>query len=114
MSSDNITAPIVNAVIKEKPLGTTCIVTRTNNEALDIVGLLIENNIQAKQIQTNDDFNLYDLTELRDFILDIESENDSYSISDEVWQRAKQKLRKNYSAGCSICKSIGEMMPFER
>jgi ATP-dependent DNA helicase RecQ len=88
--SESIVAPVVNAVLDIKPSGSTCVVTRTNEEALSIIGLLQKNGIMARQIQTNNDFSLYNLAELRDFIDKIATSDDSYTVSDEVWQAAKR------------------------
>lgn len=37
-------------------------------EALQITGLLVKNGMQAKLIQSNDGFNLYNLLEVRIFL----------------------------------------------
>jgi len=94
--SNNIKIPVVNSVLKIKPAGSTCIVTRTNEEALNITGLLVKNGISARQIQANNDFNLYNLVELRDFINDINANDESHAITDESWQNAKLNLAKKY------------------
>jgi len=96
LSSENIEIPVVNMIQKIKPSGSTCIIVRTNKEALNIVGLLNKNSITARKIQTNNDFDLYNLAELRDFINDINKNNDSYAITDEIWQQAKDNLNKKY------------------
>ena len=57
--SNNLIVPTVNDIISTDLSGTTCILTQTNKEALNITGLLIKNGFKAKLIQTNDGFNLY-------------------------------------------------------
>jgi ATP-dependent DNA helicase RecQ len=96
LSSENIAIPVVNMIKKIKPLGSTCIIVRTNEEALNIVGLLNKNDITARKLQTNNDFNLYNLAEIRDFIDDIKKNNDNYAITDDIWQQAKDNLNKKY------------------
>jgi ATP-dependent DNA helicase RecQ len=91
--SENIAVPVVNMIQKINPSGSTCIIVRTNEEALNIVGLLNKIGINSRKIQTNDDFDLYNLVELRDFIDDV-SRNDSYVITDEIWRQAKDNLNK--------------------
>jgi ATP-dependent DNA helicase RecQ len=93
--SENITIPVVNMIQKIKPSGSTCIIVRTNEEALNIAGLLNKNGINSRKIQTNDDFDLYNLAELRDFIDDI-GRDDSYVITDEIWRQAKDSLNNKY------------------
>ena len=96
IDSDNIVIPVVNAVLDIKPSGSTCIITRTNAEVLNISGLLRKNGINARQIQTNNDFNLYNLVEFRDLINFFDANDDSYVITDEVWQRVQHTLSKKY------------------
>ncbi|MCL2380899.1 MAG: hypothetical protein FWC64_04820 [Treponema sp.] len=97
LDSENITIPVVNHALNVKLSGSTCIITRTNEEALNIAGMLLKNGIAARQIQTNSDFSLYNLVELRDFINDISTSDDDYAIADEIWQKAKNNLSKKYS-----------------
>jgi ATP-dependent DNA helicase RecQ len=93
--SENMAIPVVNMIQKTKPSGSTCIIVRTNEEALNITGLLNRNGTTARKIQTNDDFDLYNLAELRDFI-DGVGRDDSYAITDEIWRQAKDNLNKKY------------------
>ncbi len=55
-------------MLREGPAGTTCVLTKKNDEALQITGLLVKNGLQAKLIQSNDGFNLYNLLEVRFFL----------------------------------------------
>jgi len=96
LSSENIAIPVVNMIQKIKPSGSICIIVKTNEEVLNIVGLLNKNGIPAKKIQTNKDFNLYNLAELKNFINDINKNNKSYAITEEIWQKAKDNLNKKY------------------
>jgi ATP-dependent DNA helicase RecQ len=123
LTSDNIVTPAVNAILDKKPTGSVCVITRTNDEALNIVGQLLQNGINARQIQTNAGFNLYNLAELRYFIDcigagvkavgygagGVSSNNTyddgvvynnvydvAYTVNDEAWQRAKDKLSDKY------------------
>jgi ATP-dependent DNA helicase RecQ len=110
LSSENIVIPVVNIIQKINPSGSTCIIVRTNEEALNIVGLLNKNGIIARKLQTNNDFNLYNLVEIRDFIYDINKNNNSYVITDEIWQQAKNDLNKRYNGSnnlASVQKLIG-------
>jgi len=111
--SVNIVTPVVNAVMDMKPTGTTCIATRTNEEALNIVGLLLKNGITARLIQTNSDFNLYNLAEIRDFINDIDSADCSYTISKDVWQNAVSNLNRRYTGSENLPGTIRLITDFE-
>ena len=102
LASDNIAVPAVNALIDAKPNGTSCIVVRTNDEALSIVGLLRKNGIAAQKIQSNNSFNLCNLAELRDFMSNIGVGTGSYVAADDVWEKAKVSLIKDYEASADL------------
>jgi len=102
LAADNIAVPAANLVLDVKPVGTTCVVVRTNDEALNIVGLLNKNGIAARQIQSTNDFNLFNLVELRDFIADVDKSDEAYAIHDEVWRRAKHNLNKKYDQSVNL------------
>lgn len=107
--TDNMVIPTVNLLLKESLPGITAILTRTNADAFNIAGLLNNHKINAKLIQTNNDFSLYNLVEFRDFIADIERDNENYSISEDAWLKAKKNLCKKYSTSSDlegVCKLI--------
>jgi ATP-dependent DNA helicase RecQ len=64
----NLITPLVKDILTEDLCGTTCILTRTNDEALKIAGLLIKKGLKARLIQSNEGFNLLDLLEVRFFL----------------------------------------------
>jgi ATP-dependent DNA helicase RecQ len=84
--------PLVNDLLSRGLAGSTCVLTRTNEEALQITGLLVKSGLQAKLIQSNDGFNLYNLLEVRFFLEQLNLAEDVYMISDDVWVNAKRKL----------------------
>ena len=92
----NIATPVVNAVMDIKPPGSTCIITRTNDEAFEIVGLLLHRGKSAKLIQSDKTFKLRNLDEIRFFIDNIASGCGSYTVSYEIWQKAKSGLIEKY------------------
>ncbi len=111
--SENISIPVVNMIQKIKPSGSTCIIVKTNDEALNIVSLLNKNGITARKIQANDEFDLYNLAELRDFIDDIDKNNNSYAITDDIWQQAKDNLKKKYSSSNNLVSVLKLIADFE-
>ena len=68
---------------------------RTNEEALQIAGLLVRNRMKAKLIQSNDGFNLYNLSEIRYFLDEVNADKDNSTVSEDVWDEAKLKLSKS-------------------
>lgn len=106
--SANLITPLVNDILTSDISGTTCVLTKTNEESLQIAGLLLKNNMQAKLIQTNDGFNLYNLSEVRYFLSFLNLGDDVFVINDEVWDNAKRELKNKFmnSNKLEICYNI--------
>jgi ATP-dependent DNA helicase RecQ len=106
--SENLSTPLVNDIVSTDLSGSTCVLTRTNIEALYITGLLNRNRLRAKLIQTNDGFNLINILEVRTLIDILKSDDDSPSISDEKWESSKSEISRKYSrsSNLDICKNI--------
>ena len=69
---------------------------KTNEEALQITGLLVKSGMQAKLIQSNDGFNMYDLLEIRFFLSQHNLSEDIYVINEDIWENAKRKLSERF------------------
>ncbi len=106
--SRNLITPLVHDILTTDLTGTTCVLTRTNEEALQITGLLLKNKMQAKLIQTNDGFSLYNLSEVRFFLSKLNLGDDVFIISDDVWENAKRELINRFrtSTKLEICINI--------
>ncbi|WP_433835773.1 RecQ family ATP-dependent DNA helicase [Flavobacterium anhuiense] len=104
----NLITPLVKNIENAELSGTTCIITKTNEEAVKVTGLLLMNGIKAKLIQSNDGFNLYNLVEVRFFLNKVDCGVDIYTISDEVWNNAKKELNNTFcnSNKLEICLNI--------
>ena len=113
LKSENIAIAVVNAVLETLPPGKTCIITRTNDEALNIAGLLVQNGINARIIQSNNDFNLYNLAEVRDFIGEIESSGNGYAIDDEIWKNAISALNRKYKGSKDLQGTMNLIQAFD-
>jgi len=142
LASENTTIPVVNAVIEAKPSGSSCIAAWTNEEVTNIVGLLSQKGVPARQIQSNKTFDLYDLVEIRDFINFIEDHGGSYALSedsfdefdyseaiydddyappeniytitDKAWSKAKSKLRSKYESSADLPFVLELLSDFEK
>lgn len=106
--SPNLISPLIRQILSEEITGSTCVLTKTNHEALQITGLLLENGLKARLIQTNDDFNLYNLAEVRYFLSKLFSHSDTYLIQEELWEFAKKELINRFqkSDKLEICQSL--------
>ncbi len=104
----NLVVPLVEDIISTGLTGTTCVLTKTNDEALQITGLLLKNRMPAKLIQPNDGFNLYNLSEIRFFLNALKLGDDVFVISDEIWTAAKKALQNNFhdSSKWELCQNI--------
>jgi len=112
-SCTNLMKPVVQNILSTDLAGTTCVLTQTNSEAQEITGLLLNNDMPAKLIQTNDGFNLYDLLEVRYFIEQLNFTEDKYLISEDNWKGAKKKLWNSYKESQKIDICINLIKDFE-
>jgi ATP-dependent DNA helicase RecQ len=107
-SHGNLITPVVQTIQETDLIGSTCVLTKTNEEAVQITGLLIKNGYSAKLIQTNEVFKLYNLKELRYFTDLIASNCDAPIVTDEEWETAKIQLNQRFQQSNKLewCKII--------
>lgn len=105
-TTQNLILPLVNDLLTTSLTGTTCVLTTTNEEALQVTGLLLKNGMHAKLIQSNEGFSLYNLLEVRFFLNELQSVD--FVISDDIWADAKKKLTSEFrqSSRIEICNNI--------
>ncbi|HMH24940.1 MAG TPA: RecQ family ATP-dependent DNA helicase [Puia sp.] len=106
--SENLISPLVDDILSAGLGGATCVLTKTNEEASLITGLLLKNGMQARLIQTNDDFNLWNLIEVRFFLNQLNLGDGVFMISDDIWETAKINFRNNFrnSTKLDLCNNI--------
>ncbi len=106
--SGNLINPLVKDILRGEISGTTCILTKTNEEAFQITGLLLKNNMPAKLIQSNDGFSLWNLSEVRYFVNLLNLKDDIFTISEDVWANSKRELinKFRHSTKLEICTNI--------
>jgi ATP-dependent DNA helicase RecQ len=106
--SENLINPLVQDILTTGLTGTTCVLTKTNDEALQITGLLLKNGMQAKLIQTNDEFSFYNLSEIRFFLSKLNLKDDVFIINDDSWENAKRELINKFrnSTKLEVCNNI--------
>lgn len=93
--SSNLIIPLVEDIIDSDFPGETAVITRTNEEASLIAGLLNYRGYQARLIQSNDDFNLADLKELRSFVELLKKKN-RVPLNREDWNECVNALTVQY------------------
>jgi ATP-dependent DNA helicase RecQ len=104
----DLITPTVNDVVSAELMGTTGVLTMTNEEALKITGLLSKKGFPAKLVQSNRGFNLYDLLEVRYFLDQFKLAGDVNIINDDMWADAKRKLKEKFggSSNLEICQNL--------
>lgn len=118
--SQNLMVPFVHDIISSTKKGITGILTKTNDEALQVLGMLKKDGIHAKLIQSNDKFNLHDLIEIRSFWDEVNGNSEIPTISQETWNDAKRFFAKkhesseNYNFTKSIIKAFQEAHPKQK
>jgi ATP-dependent DNA helicase RecQ len=107
-NSRYLITPLVQDLLSTRLKGSTCVLTHTNEEALQAQGLLLENQMPAKLIQTNEGFSLYDLLEIRYFLDLLTLRDDTFIINDALWEAAKRGLWNAFknSSKMDICIKI--------
>jgi ATP-dependent DNA helicase RecQ len=94
--TNNLITPTVNDILSTGLSGTSCVLTKTNEEALQVAGLLLKNKVQAKLIQSNDGFSLYHVQEIRHFINLLNLSNEEFIISDDTWDTTKKEIANQF------------------
>lgn len=98
----NMEEALVADLIVAGQAGKTCVLTKTNDEALRILGSLLKHGKHARLIQSLDGFKLYNLLEIRVFLKAIDRKLHTPIISDEIWENAKEELLSNYCGSTCI------------
>lgn len=94
--SKNLIEPVVRDLLATDLSGTTCVLTKTNEEAAQIAGLLLQYGRPVKLIQSNDGFPLQNLLEVR-FFMDALGTPAVY-ISQEAWDNAKRAVHTRFQS----------------
>ncbi len=109
----NLITPVVNDIFSTNLKGSTCVITKTNEEALQITGMLIKRGLPAKLIQSNEGFSLYNLLEVRFFLSLLNLSEDTHTIDDEIWTDAKRKVKIEFSKSSNLEICVNLIKSFE-
>ena len=90
------------------------VLTNTNSEALRITGLLNQNGIKARLIQSLDGINLINLIEIRYFLSIINKHIKTPLIQEKLWDHAKSELHKRYDSSLIITLIDNLLRTFEK
>ncbi len=109
--SSNMEEAVVENLTLHPTDGTSCIMTTTNDQAFYMLGLLLKKGIQARLIQSNDGFSLYDLAEIRFFIKKLPDKN---LYTEEEWKTAKEALSAVYAHSACLENCLTLLSQFEK
>ena len=96
-SSGNLVTPLADSIVSTRLIGTVAVLTRSNDEALTLAGLLQEKGLPARLIQTNSDFDLTKLVETRFFMQAAGFYEEGAVFDDDRWCRAKSELYDRFA-----------------
>lgn len=111
--SNKFLATAIHNLIEKGIGGSTGVLTKTNEEALQVTALLKKNGIGTRMIQSNDGFELNHLVEVRYFIEQLQITKDTYMILDENWNNAKKQLRNKYAESKNLLLCLQLLKDFE-
>lgn len=94
--SDAMIDGVLEKLIQDRIKGSICILTVTNDEALQMTGRLNDAGLKAKLIQNRDEIRLENLDEVRFFISQLNISEGVHTIDYSEWGKAKQSLLRNY------------------
>lgn len=102
-TSSNLEEPILRMIQATYKSGSACVLTTTNYEAANMVGLLTKNGYRAKLIQSLNGFRLSNLMELRHFMKIIQNNlHGSSVIYEQLWREAKERLNRVYNGSSCL------------
>lgn len=104
----NLVKPLVSDIIASGLPGSTCVLTNTNDEAQLVAGVLLKNGISAKLIQSNDQFELSCIAELRFFLEQTILPGNVPLINQSTWDLAELNMKNRFSnsSKLELCLSI--------
>lgn len=95
-TTKNLIVPTFELIKDTYEGGSCCVMTNTNDEALLMTGILKKNGYKARLIQSVEDFNLFNLYEIRSFIESLGSQETTPVIPDDDWDRLVDRFKETF------------------
>lgn len=114
-SSQHLAVPLVEDLWQASHEGSSCVLTRTNEEAMLISGLLRKCGYPVKLVQSNDGFPLNNLLELR-FLSDciLNHQPDHPQINKEHFESCVQQVQRQFHASSKIALVLQAIIQFRK
>jgi len=106
--------PLMQDIMHTELSGTTCVLTKTNDEALQLTGQLLMAGLPAKLIQTNSRFKLEMMAEIHYFLEQLNIDADIIIIDTDQWQEAKRRLKIKFQASTKLDLCLQLINDFEQ
>ena len=113
-SGSHMETAVADEIAADDTSGSICVLTNTNDEALQMTGLLLQRGIRARLIQSNDEFKLSNLAEVRYFLKRIDGGLKSPVIDRELWENAKARLSEKYAESACLENCLTMLADFEK
>lgn len=113
-AADDLTVPTLDLIKETYRGGTCCVMTATNEEALMMTGILNKNGLKAKLIQSSDEFNLYNLYELRTFLSMLGNPQEQPVIQQDVWDKAMETFTDRFRNSTCLPECLNLLNAFDR
>ena len=111
--SSNLDEPLVNDILRKGLSGTTAVLTKDNEEALVIAGILRRKGYPAQLIRSDSGFWLAKLSEIRFFQECIGFRDEGAVVPWEKWQEAKTRLKAGFSRSRLLGTCLDILADFE-
>lgn len=111
--SQQFVTPLLEDVCNTDRTGSSCVLTRNNDEASQITALLLKRGIPAQLIQSNEGFRLSKLFEVRWFINQLNLNEDTAIISKERWKESKRALEVHFQGSKNLQLCLNLIQSFE-
>ena len=120
-TSDVLFEPLVNHLMRLiGEGGTSCVLTQTNEEAAMILAMLVKRGVKARLVQSLDGFRFTKLAEVKYLLKELRKKMTLPGgkmlpvIQDEVWNAARDNLKRVYARSSCLPYVLNFMSKFER
>ncbi|MCR4645184.1 MAG: RecQ family ATP-dependent DNA helicase [Oscillospiraceae bacterium] len=93
---------VVEDLLQTHDTGNACILTATNQTALNVLSLLRRRKIPARLIQSMDGFDLYNIAEIRFFLKKLAEYSEDAVIEEEAWNTALALVKERYEKSDAV------------
>jgi ATP-dependent DNA helicase RecQ len=101
-SAQKLIIPAVELILDKALSGSTAVLTRTNETADMIVGMLKHRGKVAKLVQGNDGFSLGKMLEVAYFTGLISADSTDFTIQEELWEESRTLLKKKFASSTNL------------